>query len=83
MTLNRLSFLIGLPSLVLAVPEYEAVDPDQDYFADGMVDEITTALSAIFKSLFVIARHSSFTLQGQSPRYQAGREANSVSVTWL
>jgi TolB-like protein len=47
-------------------------DPDQDYFADGMVDEITTALSR-FKSLFVIARSSSFYLQGQSRRYQAGR----------
>jgi TolB-like protein len=32
-------------------------DPDQDYFADGMVDEITTALSR-FKSLFVIARNN-------------------------
>jgi adenylate cyclase len=35
-------------------------DPEQDYFADGMVEEITTALSR-FKTLFVIARNSSFT----------------------
>jgi adenylate cyclase len=49
-------------------------DPDQDYFADGMVDEITTALSR-FKSLFVIARHSSFTYKGKAVDIkQVGRE---------
>ena len=35
-------------------------DPEQDYFADGIVEDIITALSH-FKSLFVIARNSSFT----------------------
>jgi adenylate cyclase len=40
-------------------------DPEQEYFADGMVDEITTALSR-FKSLFVIARNSSFTYKAKS-----------------
>jgi TolB-like protein/Flp pilus assembly protein TadD len=40
-------------------------DPEQEYFADGMVDEITTALSR-FKSLFVIARNSSFTFKGKA-----------------
>jgi len=40
-------------------------DPAQEYFADGMVEEITTALSR-FKSLFVIARNSSFTFKGQA-----------------
>jgi hypothetical protein len=34
-------------------------DPEQEYFADGMVEDINTALSR-FKSLFVIARNSSF-----------------------
>ena len=49
-------------------------DPDQDYFADGMVDEITTALSR-FKSLFVIARNSSFTYKGRAVDIkQVGRE---------
>ena len=49
-------------------------DPDQDYFADGMVDEITTALSR-FKSLFVIARSSSFTYKGKAVDIkQVGRE---------
>jgi adenylate cyclase len=40
-------------------------DPDQEYFADGMVEEIITALSRI-RWLFVIARNSSFTYKGQS-----------------
>ena len=49
-------------------------DPEQDYFADGMVDEITTALSR-FKSLFVIARNSSFTYKGKVVDIkQVGRE---------
>src|SRR5258708_15231005 len=39
-------------------------DPEQEYFADGMVEEITTALSR-FKSLFVIARNSSFIFKGR------------------
>jgi TolB-like protein/class 3 adenylate cyclase len=39
-------------------------DPEQEYFADGMVEDIITALSH-FKSLFVIARNSSFTYKGK------------------
>jgi TolB-like protein len=49
-------------------------DPEQEYFADGMVDEITTALSR-FPTLFVIARHSSFTYKGRNvDTKQIGRE---------
>jgi adenylate cyclase len=40
-------------------------DPEQEYFADGMVEEIINALSR-FKSLFVIARNSSFTFKGRA-----------------
>ena len=40
-------------------------DPEQDYFADGMVEDIITALSR-FKELFVIARNSSFVYKGRS-----------------
>ena len=40
-------------------------DPEQEYFADGMVEDIITALSR-FKSLFVIARNSSFTYKGRA-----------------
>jgi adenylate cyclase len=70
--------------LVLALPDVPSIavlpfqnmsgDPEQDYFADGMVDEITTALSR-FKSLFVIARNSSFTYKGKVVDIkQIGRE---------
>ena len=49
-------------------------DPEQDYFADGMVDEIITALSR-FKYLFVIARNSSFAYRGKTVGVkQIGRE---------
>ena len=49
-------------------------DPDQEYFADGMVEEIITALSRI-RWLFVIARNSSFTYKGQAVDLkQVGRE---------
>jgi TolB-like protein/class 3 adenylate cyclase len=49
-------------------------DPEQDYFADGMVDDIITALSR-FKALFVIARNSSFTYKGRAVDVkQVGRE---------
>jgi adenylate cyclase len=40
-------------------------DPEQEYFADGMVDDIITALSR-YSSLFVIARNSSFTYKGRA-----------------
>jgi adenylate cyclase len=49
-------------------------DPEQEYFADGMVEDIITALSQ-FKSLFVIARNSSFTYKGKAVDIkQVGRE---------
>jgi len=49
-------------------------DPEQEYFADGMVEEIITALSRI-RWLFVIARNSSFAYKGKSPDLrQVGRE---------
>jgi len=49
-------------------------DPEQEYFADGMVEEIITALSRI-RWLFVIARNSSFTYKGQAVDVkQMGRE---------
>jgi TolB-like protein/class 3 adenylate cyclase len=49
-------------------------DPEQEYFADGMVEEIITALSRI-RWLFVIARNSTFTYKGQAVDIkQVGRE---------
>ena len=49
-------------------------DPEQEYFADGIVEDIITALSR-FKWLFVIARNSSFTYKGRAvDMKQVGRE---------
>jgi adenylate cyclase len=49
-------------------------DPEQEYFADGMVEEIITALSRI-RWLFVTARNSSFTYKGRSVDVkEVGRE---------
>jgi TolB-like protein/class 3 adenylate cyclase len=49
-------------------------DPEQEYFADGMVEEIITALSRI-RWLFVIARNSSFTYKGRAVDVkEVGRE---------
>src|SRR5262249_6928200 len=53
------------PSIAVMPFENLSGDPDQEYFADGMVDEIITALSRI-RSLFVIARTSTSSYKGQS-----------------
>jgi adenylate cyclase len=53
------------PSIAVLPFQNMSGEPEQEYFADGMVEEITTALSR-FKWLFVIARNSSFTFKGQA-----------------
>jgi adenylate cyclase len=62
------------PSLAVLPFANMSGDPEQEYFADGMVEEIITALSRI-RWLFVIARNSSFTYKGQAVDVkQVGRE---------
>jgi adenylate cyclase len=62
------------PSIAVLPFENMSGDPDQEYFADGIVEEITTALSR-FRSLFVIARNSSFSYKGRAVDVkQVGRE---------
>src|SRR5262249_4052088 len=62
------------PSIAVLPFQNMSGDPEQEYFADGMVEEIITALSR-FKSLFVIARNSSFAYKGKSPDIrQVGRD---------
>ena len=62
------------PSIAVLPFQNMSGDPEQDYFADGMVEDITTALSR-FKSLFVIARNSSFTYRAKAVDIkQVGRE---------
>jgi TolB-like protein len=53
------------PSLVVLPFQSIPSEPSTDWFADGIVEEITTALSR-FRSLFVIARNSAFTFKGES-----------------
>jgi TolB-like protein len=72
------------PTSALSLPDRPSIavlpftnlsgDPEQDYFADGMVEEIITALSRL-RWLFVIARNSSFTYKGRPVDVrQVGRE---------
>jgi adenylate cyclase len=52
------------PSIAVLPFQNMSGDPEQEYFADGIVEDIITALSR-FKSLFVIARNSSFAYKGK------------------
>ena len=62
------------PSIAVLPFQNMSGDPEQEYFADGMVEDIITGLSRI-KGLFVIARNSSFTYKGRAVDVkQVGRE---------
>lgn len=62
------------PSIAVLPFQNMSGDPEQEYFSDGMVEDIITALSR-FKSLFVIARNSTFTYKGKAVDIkQVGRE---------
>jgi TolB-like protein len=62
------------PSIAVLAFQNMSGDPEQEYFADGMVEEIITALSRI-RWLFVIARNSSFTYKGHAVDVkEVGRE---------
>ena len=57
--------LLGKPSIAVLPFQNMSGDPEQEYFVDGMVEEIITALSRIHW-LFVIARNSSFIYKGKA-----------------
>src|SRR5215471_6364291 len=62
------------PSIAVLPFQNMSGDAEQEYFADGIVEDIITALSR-FNSLFVIARNSSFTYKGRAVDVkQVGRE---------
>ena len=62
------------PSIAVLPFQNMSVDPEQDYFADGMVEDIIAGLSRS-KLLFVIARNSTFTYKGKAVDIrQVGRE---------
>jgi len=53
------------PSIAVLPFDNMSGDPEQEFFADGIAEDVITALSR-FSSLFVIARNSSFTYKGQA-----------------
>jgi adenylate cyclase len=62
------------PSIAVLPFQNMSGDPEQEYFADGMVEDITTSLS-LFGELFVIARNSAFAYKGKAIDVrQVGRE---------
>jgi TolB-like protein len=62
------------PSIAVLPFQNLSGDPEQEFFADGMVEDIITTLSR-FRSLFVIARTSSFTYKGKAVDIkQVGRD---------
>jgi len=75
---------LAAPSATLPLPDKPSIavlpftnmsaDPEQEYFADGIAEDVITALSR-YPSLFVIARNSSFTYKGRAvDAKQVGRE---------
>ena len=62
------------PSIAVLPFQNMSGDPEQDYFADGMVEDIITGLSRV-RWLFVVARNSSFIYKGKTiDIQQVGRE---------
>jgi TolB-like protein len=61
---NQMPSLPDKPSIAVLPFDNMSGDPEQDYFADGMVEDIITALSRL-NQLFVISRNSSFTYKGR------------------
>jgi adenylate cyclase len=71
---TRVLSLPDKPSIAVLPFQNMSGDPEQDYFADGMVEDIITGLSRI-NWLFVIARNSSFIYKGKAVDVrQVGRE---------
>jgi adenylate cyclase len=62
---NKPPALPNKPSVAVLPFTNMSGDPEQEYFADGLVEDLTTSLSKI-RGLFVIARNSSFAYKGQA-----------------
>ena len=58
--------VIGKPSIAVLAFDNLSGDPEQEYFSDGIAEDLITELSR-FRWFFVIARNSSFSYKGQSP----------------
>ena len=68
------------PSLAVLPFDSLSSDPDQEYFADGVVEDITTALSRV-GSFFVVARNSSFIFKGK--KVQAQKVGRQLGVRYI
>jgi len=63
-----------IPSIVVLPFTNMSADPEQEYFSDGISEDLTTALSKV-RGLFVISRNSAFTYKGQTFKIEdVGRE---------
>jgi adenylate cyclase len=74
---NAVLGLPDKPSIVVLPFINLSADPEQDYFADGIVENITTALSRI-KTFFVIARTSAFIFKNQAVTFEKVRDVLGV-----
>ena len=68
------------PSIAVLAFENLSGDPEQDFFADGIAEDLITALSRI-RWLFVTARNSTFTYKGESPDVR--RVGNELGVRYV
>src|SRR5205814_2032677 len=68
------------PSIAVLPFQNMSGDPEQEYFADGMVEDIITELSR-FRSLFVIARNSTFTYKGKP--FEVRQVARELGVRYV
>ena len=78
--LSDLPTLPAKPSIVVLPFANISGDPEQEYFADGMTEDLITALSQ-FRALFVIARNSSFVFKGKA--VDAKQIARELGVRYL
>jgi DNA-binding winged helix-turn-helix (wHTH) protein len=69
------------PSIAVLPFQNMSGDPEQEYFVDGLVEDIITALSR-FKSLFVIARNSSFTYKGKTVDIKKWGASSACVTCW-
>ena len=69
------------PSIAVLAFQNLSGDPEQEYFADGVVEDIITALSRI-RWLFVIARNSSFTYKGRAVDIKQAAGELGVGMCW-
>ena len=70
----------GNPSIAVLCFANMSSDPEQDYFADGLAEDLITDLSKV-PGLFVVARHSSFAYKGKSGDIR--QMANQLGVRYI